>query len=88
MAEETTSSSSIPKAPIGALGALAAIVLAGAAYAVSNRTTEDEQVTPGVRARAGGMKKRLGLMAAIAVIENDTTRKLLLTTLKAMAKRA
>lgn len=87
MAEDSTGTgTTIPKAPLGAVAVTAALVLAGAVYAITSRGGETEE--SGSKGKSGNVRKRLGLMTAIAVIENDTTRKLLLATLRAMAKRA
>lgn len=77
--------------PLGALGAVLAIAVGAAVYIVLNRG-EDESVppTPGAKAKAKakGMRRRIGLSTAITIIENDTTRKVLLAALRAIAKRS
>jgi hypothetical protein len=74
------------KAPIGALGVAAALALAGAAYTYFSRGEQASE--NGLKAKTGGMRRRLSFMTLIALIENDTTRKLLVAALRAMSKRS
>lgn len=73
--------------PVGALGAAAALALAGAGYAYFMRSSAEPDEN-GQKPRSGGLRRRLSLMTAIALIENDATRKLVVAALRAMAKRA
>lgn len=75
--------------PIGALATVAIVGAAVAAYILSNRDSEDgEGVASRTKGRAGGVRRRLGLMTVITLIENDATRKVVLAVLRAMARRA
>ena len=75
------------------IGALAAGVIVGAAvlaaYLLTNRDNGDVASSVKSKARSGkGFGRKLGLMTAITLIENDATRKVVLAVLKAIARRA
>jgi hypothetical protein len=76
--------------PLGAIAAGALIaVAAAAAYLLANR--ENGGVTATIREKGKsrkGLGRKLGLMTAITLIENDATRKLVIALLRAMARRA
>ena len=76
--------------PLGAIAAGALIaVAAAAAYLLANR--ENGGVTATIREKGKSRKgfgRKLGLMTAITLIENDATRKLVIALLRAMARRA
>ena len=75
--------------PMGALAGVLAIAVGAAIYVTLSRG--DDTPAPsasGAKAKAKGMRRRFGLMTAITIIENDTTRKVLLAALRAMAKRS
>lgn len=77
--------------PTGALAAVVLLGLAAAAYTLLNRGEEEEGASGSgsgqKSSRGGGMRKKLGLMALITLIENDATRKVLVAALRAIAKR-
>jgi hypothetical protein len=73
--------------PIGALATLVVLGLATAGYLIATRGSEEDAVSD--KPKSGrNVRRRLGLMTAITLIENDTTRKAVLALLRAMARRA
>ena len=73
--------------PIGAIATLVVLGLATAGYLVASRNSEAEDSAE--KPKSGrNVRRRLGLMTAITLIENDTTRKAVLAILRAMARRA
>jgi len=72
--------------PVGALGAALAIGLAAAAY--TYLSSDDAGESSDTKAKAGSMRKKLGLKTIITLLENDATRKVVISVLKAMARRA
>jgi hypothetical protein len=91
MSEEDTDNKGVSLTlPIGALGAALALGLAAAAYTYfSNEDAEDAQSKGGQsKGKSGSMRRRLGLMTVITLLENDQTRKVVLAVLRAMARRA
>lgn len=76
--------------PIGAVAAAAALGLAAAAYAFFGRDDEETPATNGVQKSrpSKGVRRKLGLMTLVTLIENDATRKVLVALLRAMARRA
>ncbi|GAC1442990.1 MAG: hypothetical protein NVSMB52_00810 [Chloroflexota bacterium] len=75
--------------PVGALGTLVVLGLAATAYIVYGRTDGEDPVASAAKSKlGGGMRKKLGIMTLVTLIENDTTRKLLVSVLRAMARRA
>ncbi len=74
--------------PIGVLAAAAVIGLAGAAYTLLSQSSNGEDDSTSGKTKSGGnMRKKLGLLTLITLIENDVTRKGVVALLKAMAKR-
>ena len=73
--------------PIGALATLLVLALGTAGYLLASRGSEDGGITDKVKS-GRNMRRRLGLMTAITLIENDATRKVVLAMLRAMARRA
>ncbi len=74
--------------PIGVLAAAAVIGLAGAAYTLLSKSSDEEDDSTSSKTKSGGnLRKKLGLMTVITLIENDVTRKGVVALLKAMAKR-
>jgi hypothetical protein len=76
--------------PLGAIAAVALIAAAAAtAYLLANRDNGGAASTSRERSKSGrGFGRKLGLMTAITLIENDATRKLVIALLRAMARRA
>ncbi len=74
--------------PIGVLAAAAVIGLAGAAYTLLSQSSDGEDDSTSSKTKSGGsMRKKLGLMTLVTLIENDVTRKGVVALLKALAKR-
>jgi hypothetical protein len=73
--------------PIGALAGAAVLAAAAGAYALLNRS-EEEGESPGGSRRSRNMRRRVGLMAIITLLENDASRRVVLALLRAMARRA
>lgn len=74
--------------PIGA--AVTGVVLIGAglaAYLLMGPTETSSSSTNSLATSGKSMVRRFGLMSLITLIENDATRKVLVTVLKAMARR-
>jgi hypothetical protein len=74
--------------PVGALAAALVLGLAAAAYALMGRDSEETESSSSQKARSGSMRRKLGLMTLITIIENDASRKVLLAFLRAMARRS
>lgn len=80
--------------PIGVIATGLVLGLAAAGYALMMRNSESMgrtavTGTAGGVARGGkGMLRKAALSGLIAAIENDASRKLVVTVLKAMAKRS
>jgi len=85
---KTIISGSVPLGAI-ALGALIAVA-AATAYLLTNRENGGVTATIKDKGKSGrkGFGRKLGLMTAITLIENDATRKLVIALLRAMARRA
>lgn len=91
MAEDANQGTNLSvSVPFGALAAAAVIGLGAAAYLMYGREDTESAPEGSKPSKSGGgnMRRKVGLMTLIAIIENDTGRKLLLTVLKAMARRA
>jgi hypothetical protein len=87
MAEEDTGSKNRSLTlPVGALGAALALGLAAAAYNYMS-SSESSDSAPS-KSKSGSMRKKVGLMTLITLLENDATRKVVLSVLRAIAKRA
>jgi hypothetical protein len=76
--------------PIGGIATLLLLGLAAVGYMMASRKSEPESQSVTEKAMASGrnVRRRLGLMTVITLIENDSTRKLVLALLRAMARRA
>lgn len=73
--------------PIGGIATLLVLGLATAGYLIATRGGDDEGSSE--KPKSGrNMRRRLGLMTAITLIENDATRKVVVAMLRAMARRA
>lgn len=73
--------------PIGGIATLLVLGLATAGYLIATRSGDDEGSSE--KPKSGrNMRRRLGLMTAITLIENDATRKVVVAMLRAMARRA
>lgn len=90
MTDETNGQANLSlTVPLGALAAAAVLGLGAVAYILYARGDAGGEIEGAKPAKSrGGMRRKVGLMTLIAVIENDTGRRLLLTVLKAMARRA
>lgn len=80
--------------PIGVIAAGLVLGLAAAAFAMMRQNSQTVSGTTiagtasGVARGGKGMLRKAALNALIAAIETDASRKLVVTVLKAMAKRA
>lgn len=73
--------------PAGVLAGAIAVGLAGIAYLVlsgGNKPAENPASAAGRTARSG--LRKVGLMGLAAMIENDATRKIVVATLRTMAR--
>lgn len=88
MAEDQNDSKNISvSVPMGAIATAVVLGLAAAAYVMMGRESEaDTESSP--RSKAGSMRKRLGLMTLITLLENDASRKVVIAVLRAMARRS
>lgn len=74
--------------PVGAVAAGLLVGLAAATYFLAGRG-DDVTETVAQKGKAGkGKLRKLGLMTLVSLIENDATRKVVVATLKAMARRS
>ncbi len=74
--------------PIGVLAAAAVIGLAGAACTLLSQSSDGADASTSSKIKCGGnIRKKLGLMTLVTLIENDVTRKGVVALLKALAKR-
>ena len=74
--------------PVGAIATAAVLGLAAAAYTLLNRDSEAPEGSSGQKSKSGSMKRRLGLMTLATLIENDATRKVLVSVIRAVARRS
>ncbi|HEX6509238.1 MAG TPA: hypothetical protein VF221_16545 [Chloroflexota bacterium] len=74
--------------PIGALAGAALLGAAAVAYAMLNRGDDSGESSSGGTRRGKGMRRRIGLMTVITLLENDASRKVVLAVLRAMARRS
>jgi hypothetical protein len=92
MSEEDSDSKGVSLTlPIGALGAALVLGLAAAAYTYfSNEGSAEEPQAKGgqSKGKSGSVRRRLGLLTVITLLENDQTRKVVIAVLRAMARRA
>jgi hypothetical protein len=89
MADENDENKNISvSVPMGAIATALVLGMAAAAYALIGRDNAVSETGSGLKAKSGSMRKKLGLMTLITVIENDASRKVLLAFLRAMARRS
>lgn len=74
--------------PIGALAAAAVLGAAAAAYVFVNRGDSGASAPSGLNAKRKGLRRKVGLTTVITLLENDASRKVVLSILRAMARRA
>jgi hypothetical protein len=74
--------------PVGAIATALVLGLAAVAYTLIGREGESDETNTSQKTKSGGIRRKLGLMTLITLIENDTTRKLLVSVLRAIAKRS
>lgn len=73
--------------PMGAIATAIVLGVAAAAYVLMGREGEgDAESSP--RSKGGSMRRRLGLMTLITLLENDASRKVVIAVLRAMARRS
>jgi flagellar basal body-associated protein FliL len=85
---ETTSGRKVSvSVPITSVATLILLAAGTAAYLLVSRQDEEE-VTAQKPRTVKSIRKRLGLLTLVTLIENDSTRKMVLALLRAMAKRA
>ena len=87
MADRQASKNVSVNVPMGAIGLALALGVAAAAYALIGRDNTEES-SSGVSMPGKGVRRKLGLMTLVAIIENDATRKVLVTLLRSMARRS
>ena len=89
MADENTDGKNISvSVPMGAIAAAAVLVLAAAVYTLIGRNGEEAEGNGGGKAKSGNMRRRIGLMTLITLIENDASRRVLVALLRAIARRS
>ena len=76
--------------PVGviATGLLIGVAASIAYVLVSRQDDSTENAQGRSRSKGGGIFRRMGLVTLISLIENDATRKVLVTVLRAIARRA
>lgn len=83
MSEETNGGRGVAVSmPAGAIGGIMLLGILAAAYALLSRDG-DRSLPSG-----SNLKRKVGLTTLIALLENDATRKVVITVLKALAKRS
>jgi hypothetical protein len=89
MAEEDQQGSNLSvSVPIGALATAAVLGAAAAAYVFLNRGDSDTPTPSGLNQKGKGLRRKVGLTTVITLLENDASRKVVLSILRAMARRA
>jgi hypothetical protein len=89
MADENDENKNISvSVPMGAIATALVLGMAAAAYALIGRDNAGSETGSALKAKSGSVRKKLGLMTLITVIENDASRKVLLAFLRAMARRS
>lgn len=89
MAEEDQQGSNISvSVPIGALASVAVLGAAAAAYLYLNRGDSSMPTASGLNEKGKGLRRKVGLTTVITLLENDASRKVVLSILRAMARRA
>jgi hypothetical protein len=74
--------------PIGALASVAVLAAAAAAYVLLNRSDTSLPSASGIAGKGKKVRRKVGLTTVITVLENDASRKVVLSILRAMARRA
>lgn len=77
--------------PIGGVAMLAVLGIALAGYLIASRESDGEEAaerSKGSKGSKGNLRRRLGLMTLITLIENDATRRVLVSVLRAIARRS
>lgn len=74
--------------PIGALASVAVLGAAAAAYVFLNRSDTSMPSAAGITGKSKSVRRKIGLTTVITVLENDASRKVVLSVLRAMARRA
>jgi hypothetical protein len=74
--------------PIGALASIAVLGAAAAAYVLLNRGDTSLPSATGIAGKGKKVRRKVGLTTVITVLENDASRKVVLSILRAMARHA
>ena len=85
--DDTGISVSLPVGVI-ATGLLIGVAASIAYVLVSRQDDSGESAPSRSRPKGGGIFRRVGLVTLISLIENDATRKVLVTVLRAIARRS
>lgn len=89
MAEDDQQGSNLSvSVPIGALATAAVLGAAAAAYLFVNRGDSGATTPSGLNQKGKGLRRKVGLTTVITLLENDASRKVVLSILRAMARRA
>jgi hypothetical protein len=89
MEEEDQQGSNISvSVPIGALASAAVLGAGAAAYLFLNRGDSSSPTVSGLNEKGKGLRRKVGLTTVITLLENDASRKVVLSILRAMARRA
>jgi hypothetical protein len=89
MAEEDQQGSNISvSVPIGVLASAAVLGAGAAAYLFLNRGESTTSTPSGLNQKSKGLRRKVGLTTVITLLENDASRKVVLSILRAMARRA
>lgn len=89
MAEDDQQGSNISvSVPIGAIASAAVLSAAAAAYFFMNRSDDGVPSASGIAEKGKSVKRKVGLTTVITLLENDASRKVVLSILRAMARRA
>lgn len=89
MADEDQEGSNISvSVPIGALVSAAVLGAGAAAYLFVNRSNTGTPPSSNLNERGKGLRRKVGLTTVITLLENDASRKVVLSILRAMARRA
>ncbi|MGI8968915.1 MAG: hypothetical protein ACR2GA_07420 [Chloroflexota bacterium] len=75
--------------PMGAIASAVLLAAAGVLYAVITRNDEEGVADKLQKAKPkGSIGRKMGLLTLVTLLENDATRKVVLTALRAIAKRS
>jgi hypothetical protein len=89
MADDDQQASNISvSVPIGVLASVAVLGAAAAAYVFLNRGDTGIPSPTGIAGKGKSVRRKIGLTTVITVLENDASRKVVLSILRAMARRA